>query len=519
MSAHETAVRNAAESSEPEPVHTHGPEAAVHRSATVVNGGQAHTPVATPGRRLRMPLAVWAMVIGAFAMGADEFIVAGVVREIAASLDVSIGAVGHFESAYAVGVAVGAPLFAALGTRFPRRSMLLTTTGVFLAGNLLSALGPSYGVIMTGRVVSAMAHGAFLGIAAVYAAELVDPARKGRAVATVFTGLTASTVLGAPIGAAVGQALGWRYTFWTLVVFGGVALIGLLAFLPARRSSSQQHPASDPAAGHADEHGHGVEHADADIRPPAGHGGHGHGHDHGAAAEPAAAHGEAAGTEGLDAHALAHLGGGGQGPSMREQLVALRRPAVWAALLTTLLGYGGVFTSYVYIAPQYTEVTGLSSSWITPLLLLFGAGLFVGNNLGGRLADKRLMPSVLGTIATLGAVLFAMTWLIEHTVTAVVGTFVFGVAAFSVVAPLQLRVMNAAGHAPDVASAANISAFTLGSALGIYLGGAAIDGGLGLASVNWIGGLISTSGLVVAVLSWLLIDRRQPRTPETHHHH
>jgi predicted MFS family arabinose efflux permease len=435
-----------------------------------------------------MPLAVWAMVIGAFAMGADEFIVAGVVREIAVALDVTIGAVGHFESAYAVGVAVGAPLFAALGTRFPRRSMLLVTTGIFLAGNLLSALGPTYEVIMGGRVVSAMAHGAFLGIAAVYAAELVDPARKGRAVATVFTGLTASTVLGAPIGAAVGQALGWRFTFWTLVVFGGLALIGLLAFLPQVKKGSHPHVGAT---------GHGPEEV-------AAHDAHGH---------------DGAGTEGLDAHALAHLGGGGHGPSMREQLAALRRPAVWAALLTTLLGYGGVFTSYVYVAPQYTEVTGFSSGWITPLLLLFGAGLFVGNNLGGRLSDKGLMPSVLGSIAALAGVLVAMTWLIENPVTAVIGTFVFGMAAFAVVAPLQLRVMNAAGHAPDVASAANISAFTLGSALGIYLGGAAIDGGLGLASVNWIGGLISASGLFVAVVSWLLIDRRQVSAAEPQHHH
>jgi predicted MFS family arabinose efflux permease len=164
-------------------------------------------------------------------------------------------------------------------------------------------------------------------------------------------------------------------------------------------------------------------------------------------------------------------------------------------------------------------VTGFSSGWITPLLLLFGAGLFVGNNLGGRLADKRLTASVMTTIATLAAVLFAMTWLIETTVTAVIGTFVFGVAAFSVVAPLQLRVMSAAGHAPDVASAANISAFTLGSALGIYLGGAAIDGGLGLASVNWVGGLISTGGLAIAVLSWVLTDRHQTQVTETHHHH
>src|SRR5688572_29915025 len=437
-------------------------------------------------------------------MGAGEFIVAGVVQEIATALRVTIGDVGHFESAYALGVAVGAPLFAALGTRSPRRSMLLATTGVFLAGNLLSALGPTYDLILVGRIVSAMAHGAFLGIAAVYAAELVDPARKGRAVATVFTGLTASTVLGAPIGAAVGQALGWRFTFWTLVVLGGIALIGLLTFLPATARNGE--------AEHAHAHAGGADHHDD---ASGAHGPDAHAPNHGHGSE---GHGSDVDTDGLDAHALAHLGGGGYGPSMREQLAALRRPAVWAALLTTLLGYGGVFTSYVYIAPQLTEVTGLSEAWITPLLLLFGAGLFVGNNLGGRLADRWLMPSVVGTIAALALMLFAMTWLIENTVTAVVGSFVFGVAAFAVVAPLQLRVMNAAGHAPDVASAANISAFTLGSALGIYLGGAAIDGGLGLASVNWVGGLISTAGLLVALVSWLLIDRRR-EVREAHHQH
>ena len=490
MSAHETAVRPSPDGSLAEPqAHHHGGATAAHAH---VHPAGAAPPSQT--RRVRMPLAVWALVIGAFAMGADEFIVAGVVQEIATALRVTIGDVGHLESAYAVGVAVGAPLFAALGTRFPRRTMLLASTGVFLAGNVLSAVGPDYAVILSGRVVSAMAHGAFLGIAAVYAAELVDPVRKGRAVATVFTGLTASTVLGAPIGAAVGQALGWRFTFWTLVVLGGIALIGLLTFLPASGRDAHESQAAGGGSDHPDhtaggEHGHGAHH------------GHGSGVD----------------TDGLDAHALAHLGGGGHGPSMREQAAALRRPAVWAALLTTLLGYGGVFTSYVYIAPQLTEVTGLSQGWITPLLLLFGVGLFVGNNLGGRLADRRLMPSVLGTVAGLAVTLFSMTWLIENTVTAVIGTFVFGVAAFAVVAPLQLRVMSAAGHAPDVASAANISAFTLGSALGIYLGGAAIDGGLGLSSVNWVGGLLSASGLVVAILSRLLIDGRQPVAE--HHHH
>lgn len=473
-----------------------------------------------------LPLAIWAMVIGAFAMGADEFIVAGVVREIAEDLNVTYGQVGALESIYALGVAIGAPVFTAIGTKFGRRSMLLLTTAVFLFGNVVSALGPSYELIMAGRVISATAHGAFLGIAAVFASELVDAARKGRAVAIVFSGLTASTVLGAPLGAAVGQAFGWRFTFWTLVVFGGIALLGLLISLP--RTAKQgvhaydAHHAHDSAGVHA--HTHEPTVGQSLVEPvETSEASHGHSH-----ASPAAG----SQFEGLDAHALAHLGGAGNGPTLREQLRALTRPAVWGALLTTLFGYGGVFTSFVYLAPQYTEVTGFDAAWITPLLLLFGAGLFVGNALGGKLADKALMPTVLGALATLAVVLFGMTFAIQNPISAVIMTFVFGVTAFAVVAPLQLRVMKAAGHAPDVASAANISAFTLGSAIGISLGGAAIDGGLGLASVNWIGGLITATGLIIAVVTWALLDRRayvtthdraheheQSSAGESHDHH
>jgi DHA1 family inner membrane transport protein len=124
------------------------------------------------------------------------------------------------------------------------------------------------------------------------------------------------------------------------------------------------------------------------------------------------------------------------------------------------------------------------------------------------------MPAVLGTLGALAIALFAIGPAIHNQATAVVMMFLFGMAAFAVVAPLQLRVMTAAGHAPDVASAANISAFTLGSALGIYLGGAAIDNGLGLTSVNWIGGLITTSGLLVAVLTRSLLKGR----PGAEHH-
>ncbi|MEC3951941.1 MFS transporter [Nocardia sp. CDC153] len=431
-----------------------------------------------------MPLAVWALVIAAFAMGADEFVVAGVVTEMANSLHVSLGAVGRFESAYALGVAIGAPLFTAIGSRVSRRFMLLATTGVFLAGNTLSLLGPTYDTILAGRLIAALAHGAFFGIAALFAAELVPTAKQGRAIATVFAGSTAATILGAPIGAAVGKALGWRATFGTLVLFGVLAAVGLILLIPKSIGRERARTV-----------------------------GHAHGH----------AHGEEADGAELDAHARMHMAANGGAP-LRDQLRALRRPAVWIGLSTTLLGYGGVFTSYVYLAPQLTEATGLGKQWVTPMFLLFGIGLFAGNQLGGKLADRNLRLAPVVSIGALAVTLFALTLLIHNPITAALGLLAYGVAAFSVVAPLQLRVMQQAGDAPDIASAANISALTLGSALGIWLGGAAIDGGLGVTSVNWVGGLIATAGLALTLVS-LRLDRiiaPDPFESEpihlTHHH-
>ncbi|MGW4242203.1 MFS transporter [Nocardia sp. NPDC004722] len=464
-----------------------------------------------------LPLAVWALVIAAFAMGADEFVVAGVVEEIANSLHVSLGAVGRFESAYALGVALGAPLFTALGSRVSRRFMLLATTGVFLAGNLLSLFGPTYGVILTGRVIAALAHGAFFGIAALFAAELVSKAKQGRAIATVFAGSTAATILGAPIGAAVGKALGWRATFGTLVLFGVIAAVGLILLIPktigrerARAVQTHDHAHShDDAHGQADAHRHADAHNRADAHDhdhvdghtPAHVDAHAHNHSHVHHTESSGGVDEAE----LDAHARMHMAGGGSAP-LRDQLRALRRPAVWIGLLTTLLGYGGVFTSYVYLAPQLTEATGLGKQWVTPMFLLFGVGLFAGNQLGGKLADRNLRLALVVSIGALTVTLFALTLLIHNPITAALGLLAYGVAAFSVVAPLQLRVMRQAGDAPDIASAANISAFTLGSALGIWLGGAAIDGGLGVTSVNWVGGSIAAAGLVLVLVS-LGLDR------------
>ncbi|WP_457307149.1 MFS transporter, partial [Polaromonas sp. P5_E6] len=138
----------------------------------------------------------------------------------------------------ALGVVAGAPLMTALGSRLPRKTMLVLLMGVFIAGNLLCALAPTYALLMTGRLVAALTHGAFFGIGSVVAANLVAPARKASAIALMFIGLTVANVIGVPLGTLLGQSFGWRSTFWAVTAFGVVGILGIIALVPPQPQDS-----------------------------------------------------------------------------------------------------------------------------------------------------------------------------------------------------------------------------------------------------------------------------------------
>jgi DHA1 family inner membrane transport protein len=178
------------------------------------------------------PPALIALALGAFGIGTTEFVIAGLLPEVAGDFDVSIPTAGLLISGYALGVAAGAPLLTAAATRIPRKTVLLSLMAIFIAGNLLSALAPTYGLLMAGRIVSSLAHGAFFGVGSVVAAGLVAPERRASAIALMFTGLTAANVLGVPLGTFVGQQLGWRATFWIVTALGVVAFAGIVALVP-----------------------------------------------------------------------------------------------------------------------------------------------------------------------------------------------------------------------------------------------------------------------------------------------
>ncbi|MET8077573.1 MFS transporter [Streptomyces sp. NPDC005303] len=195
--------------------------------------------------RRRTPGGLVALAVGGFGIGLTEFLIAGLLPQVASSFAVSEAAAGRLISGYALSVAVGAIVLTAVTARLPRKHVLAGLVVLFVLGNLLSAIAPSYEVMLLGRIVAALCHGSFFGIGSLVARSLVAPERKSRAVAVMFAGLTVANVLGVPFGALVGERWGWRAAFWAVTAVGLLALAGIIAFVPGRAA---QTPSTAPTA-------------------------------------------------------------------------------------------------------------------------------------------------------------------------------------------------------------------------------------------------------------------------------
>ncbi|MGO4534990.1 MFS transporter [Leifsonia sp. 2MCAF36] len=381
-----------------------------------------------------MPAGLIALALGGFGIGLTEFVLAGLLPEVAADFHVDEAAAGWLISGYALAVVVGALGLTAAATRIPRKAALLGLMVLFIGGNLLSAVAPDYTVMLGGRVLAALCHGAFFGIGSVVAASLVAPEKRARAIAVMFTGLTAANVLGVPFGTLIGQALGWRSTFWAITVIGVFALIGVAILVPSGTGE----------------------------RPAAG---------------------------------------------LRGELSAFRSGQVWLSLGATVLGFGGMFGAFTYIAYTLTGVAGFAPGAVPWLLVLFGLGLFAGNWVGGRLADRSIDRTLLWLLGALAVVLAGFALVAGLPVGAVIALVLMGAFGFATVPALQLRVLSYASHAPTLASGANIAAFNLGNAVGAWIGGLTIAAGLGYTSPLWVGASM-TFGAVVVVAAAAVAARR-----------
>ncbi|MFE9656355.1 MFS transporter [Micromonospora sp. NPDC006431] len=376
----------------------------------------------------KLPLGLLALAIGGFGIGLTEFVIMGLLPEVATDFAVTESAAGWLISGYALSVAVGAIGLTAAVTRFNRKHVLTGLMLLFVAGNMASALAGTYELMMVGRIVAALSHGAFFGIGSVVAASLVAPSRQAAAIAMMFTGLTAANVLGVPFGTFLGQQLGWRSTFWAITAIGVVALVGMAALVPSRT-------------------------------------------------------------------ATATAGG------LRHEVKAFAHPQVWFSLLITVLGFGGMFGAFTYIAYTLTEVSGFAAATVPWLLVLFGVGLFAGNTLGGKAADRSVPATLTAVLAALTAVLVIFAVTAPSQIMTVVSLALMGAFGFATVPGLQMRIMQYAGQAPTLASGANIAAFNVGNALGAWIGGVTITAGLGYTSTLWDGAALSFAGLLVLLIA------------------
>lgn len=375
-----------------------------------------------------MPLPLIALMLCVFSVGTAEYVITGILPDVVADLGISIPAAGALVTAYALAVVVGGPLLTAATTRVPRRPLMLSLMALFIVGNTVAALAPSYEVLMGARVLSALAHSTFFAVTIVVASNLVTPDQRASAVAKVALGLNLATVLGVPIGTVIGQQFGWRATFGSVAAFSLVATVLVLTLVPVPRTV-------------------------------------------------------------LTA-------------SARSEIGVFANRDVQLAILMTAVGQAGVFTVFTYIAPLLTDVSGFSAGAVTVLLLVFGIGSVIGNLLGGKLADRALMPSLVGLLTALAAVLAVLYFTSMSRSLTAITLFVFGAAAFSIIPGLQARILGAATGAPTLALAVNISAFQIANAFGAYLGGRVIGGGFPLQSITLVGALVTGLGVLVALYAW-----------------
>ncbi|MER7834689.1 MFS transporter [Streptomyces sp. NPDC096040] len=378
-----------------------------------------------------MPIGLVALALGGFGIGLTEFLIAGLLPQVASDFSVSEATAGGLISGYALSVAVGAIALTAATARLARKHVLVGLMALFVVGNLLSAVAPTYSVLLLGRIVGALCHGSFFGIGSLVARGLVAPERKSRAVAVMFAGLTLANVLGVPFGALVGERWGWRAAFRVVTAIGVLALTGIVTLVPGSA-------------------------------------------------------GAAAGT--------------GAPAGMRDQFRAFGSWQVWLTLTATALGYGGMFGAFSYIAYTFTEVSGFSSADVAWLLMLYGAGLVVGNLIGGRAADRDRDRALVLALLALTITLAVFGLLAGSAVASVVLAFLLGVAGFAAVPGMITRVTDAADGAA-LAASANVSASNVGNALGAWLGGLAITAGLGYTAPLYTGAALALTSVIVMLVA------------------
>ncbi len=368
-----------------------------------------------------MPFQVWILTLAAFAIGTAEFVIAGILPQIAVSLSITEGQAGYLISAYALAIVIGGPILTIYLARFNKKIVLIGLMVLFIIGNILSALAPNYNLLLVSRVVAGLVQGPFYGIGAVVATNLVSEKMAGRAVGQMFAGLTLANVLGVPAGTWISLQFGWHITFFTVAAFGAIAMVFILT--------------SIKSTGHS------------------------------------------------------------EAKDIKTQLMAFKNPMLLISLAITALSWSGFMTLYGYLAPIAMHITGYGEAAVTWILVIVGAGLIIGNILGGRSSDKNLAKASMFWAVAMLISLILVGLSVDNKILFVVTAFVFGIASFANVPAMQLRVMKHGGEGQELAATANISAFNLANAFGGLLGGLVLDSHVGASMIPYAAVVVPIIGL------------------------
>jgi DHA1 family inner membrane transport protein len=384
-----------------------------------------------------MPVALLTLTLAAFAICTAEWGIAGLLPLLSNDLAVSIPTAGLLVTGYALGVAIGGPVLAMLTTGFQRKGIMIAVMGVFVVGQALCALAPSYGTLLAARLLVACGHGLFFGIAAVVAAATM-PSRPGFAVSMLYAGASIANVFGIPAGAAIGNALGWRATFWTIGVVALAATAAMALLIPSTRTEDG-------------------------VKTP-----------------------------------------------LRDEVRALNHQQVYLTYLVIFLQLTGYVALQTYFVPLLTDVTGVPLGETPLFLLLLGVGSVIGGLAGGKLADWKLMPTLVAIFFVQMVLVITLTFTAHHAALFGINLFLLGAVVYAFVPPVMNRILTGAKAAPNLASTVSNTAFNIGIAAGAWLGGAAITAGLRYDQLPYVTLAFVFAAGCVAIVSMRLDKAAQP---------
>lgn len=375
-----------------------------------------------------------ALAFGTLGLGIAEFVMMGILPDVAAEMHVSIPKAGHLISAYAIGVCVGAPALI-LARKFPLKHILLALVALIMAGNIFAALSPNFWTLIAARFISGLPHGAYFGVASIVASKLADPGKGSAAVSIMIAGMTIANLFGVPLGTSLSNAISWRIPFLLVGAWGIVTLFYIWRWVP--------HVEGLPDTG------------------------------------------------------------------LRGQFRFLKHLAPWLIIGATMFGNGSVFCWYSYINPLLTHVSGFNAESVSLLMILAGAGMVVGNLVGGRLSDIYMPGRV--AMVTQGCIFVILISIFFFAGIGWLSALLMcccTACLFAVSSPQQILLIRYSPGGEMLGAASVQVAFNLGNALGAYVGGLPLRAGLGYQYPALIAAPVALVGFSLLLVFYRRYERK-----------